>query len=183
MNSKSPLLAVSAACVLLGLGPLAFAETAKRTEPANSAEKTQAEEESGEIRGSWTSGTPAPREAETPAERTAEEQVVDNLDTVDADATSPSSDQAQKAQNAPRNASDRCLVSVVEAVLADRAIRDSGLSIDAQDGVVSLTGTLADQASIDHVRKVVEGIKGVNRVETQLKATRVATSNTEAGPQ
>lgn len=162
MNSKSLLLAVFAACVLLGYGPVASAETetAKRTEPTDTTEK----EESGQIAGSWTSGAPSP-EVDTKAERRAGEQVVDDLDTVLPSATTPSPGQAQ-ADNSSRNASDRCLVSTVAAVLADRTGRDSGLAIDAQDGVVSLAGTLPDLASIEKIGTVVAGIKGVSRVDT-----------------
>jgi osmotically-inducible protein OsmY len=58
-------------------------------------------------------------------------------------------------------------VSTIEAVLdVDGAGRGSDLAIDAQDGVVSLTGTLADQASIEQIRNRVARVKGVNRVDT-----------------
>jgi osmotically-inducible protein OsmY len=163
MNSKSLLPAVFAACVLLGYGPVAFAETEQRAEPADAEENDDSEGS----KESWFSGEASP-DQDTAAERRAEEQVVEGLDPVDAKDTRPSLGQAREENgNEQRSAADRCLVSTIEAVLdVDREGRGSELSIDVQDGVVSLAGTLADQASIQHVRDLLTKVKGVNRVDT-----------------
>ena len=186
MNSKSLLAAIFAACILLGYGPVAPAqvepeETEKRTEPARSDENRESEEsESKGSKESWFSGEASPDE-DTAAERRAEGEVVEGLDPVDPSETRPSPGQArQESDNDSRSAADRCLVSTIEAVLdVDRAGRASGLSVDAQDGVVSLAGTLADQASIEHVRKLVAGVKGVNGVDT----SGLTTSGTASRPE
>ena len=163
MNSKSLLPAVFAACVLLGYGPVAFAETEQRAEPADAEEN----DESEGSKESWFSGEASP-DQDTAAERRAEGDVVEGLDPVDAQDTRPSPGQAREENgNEQRSAADRCLVSTIEAVLdVDREGRASELSVDVEDGVVSLAGTLADQASIEHVRKLVAGVKGVNGVDT-----------------
>lgn len=182
MNSKSQLLAVFAACILLGYGAVASAETPKSAEPADTAKKADSEEanESGEAPESWFSGAAAP-DKDTNEDRREEEEVVDNLDPVDPDETRPSPGQVRQEQarqaEGNRGASDNCLASTIEAVLkVDRAGRDSALSVDAQGGVVTLSGTLADEASIEHVRDLVAGVNGVSRVDT----SGVTTSGTRA---
>lgn len=174
MNSKSLLPAVFAACVLLGYGPVAFAQTEQRAEPADAEEN----DESKGSTESWFSGEASPQE-DTAAERRAGEKIVEDLDPVAASETRPSPGQARpEDENEPRSAADRCLASTIEAVLdVDRAGRSSELSIDVQDGVVSLAGTLSDQASIDHVRNLLTRVKGVNRVDT----SGVTTSGTGPG--
>lgn len=177
MNSKSLFPAIFAVCTLLGYGLVASAdepaEPAEPEQPAATAEPEKGPKpggsahtfQSGKPVESWTSGAPAPDD-ESREERVAETEVVDNLDPVAASETTPSSGQARQ-EDGPRDASDRCLVNTVEAVLdVDRAGRGAELSVDAQDGVVFLTGALDDQASIDHVQKLLAGVKGVNRVDT-----------------
>jgi osmotically-inducible protein OsmY len=186
MNSKSLLAAIFAACVLLAYGPVASAdvasqETDKRTEPARSDKNRESEESESEgSKESWFSGEASPDE-DTAAERRAEQEIVEGLDPVEPGETRPSPGQArQESGNESRSAADRCLASTIEAVLnVDRAGRASGLSVDAQDGVVSLSGTLADQASIEHVRKLVAGVKGVNGVDT----SGLTTSRTASRPE
>ncbi|NGX16550.1 BON domain-containing protein [Wenzhouxiangella sp. XN24] len=164
MNSKSPFLAIFAACLLLAYGPVASAETETRAEPDET-------EDTKEMEGSWFEGSAAP-ERDTPAEERAEDQIIDELDPVAPGKTSPSSGQA-RPENEPRDADDRCLVRTIEAVVdVDSAGRSSELTIDARNGVVSLAGTLPDQASIERVRELVSGVKGVNRVD----ATGLTTS-------
>lgn len=164
MNIKSLLPAVFAACVLLGYGPVASAETEteKRAEPAG-ADENQESEGSDE---SWFSGEASP-DQDTAKEERAEEKVMENLDPVKPSETRPSPGQArQEKEKETHSAADRCLVSTIEAVLdVDRAGRSSELSIDVKGGVVSLTGALADQATIEQVRSRVAKVKGVTRVD------------------
>lgn len=163
MNSKSLLAAIFAACILLGYGPVASAETEKRAEPAGSEEG----QESKGSTESWFSGEASPDE-DTAAEKRAEKEVVEDLDPVDPGETRPSPGQAgREIDPESRSAGDRCLVSTIEAVLdVDGAARGSELAIDAQGGVVSLTGALADQAAIEQVRNRIAKVKGVTRVDT-----------------
>lgn len=167
MNSKPPVSAVFAVCALLGYG-LVAAATPDAPEESPKPGGSEHTLQSGKPVESWTSGAPSPDD-ETKEERIAETEVMDNLDPVAASQTTPSPGQERQAREAsgPRDFSDRCLMNTVEAVLdVDRAGLGSELLIDSQDGVVVLTGELEDQASIDHVRKLLASVKGVNRVDT-----------------
>lgn len=168
MNIKSVFPAIFAACILLGYGPVAFAETEQRAEPAGA-------DDSDEIEGSWFEGAAAP-EPDTAAEERAEDKIVEELEPVDPSETRPSPGQAQASETEPRSAADRCLISTIEAVLdVDREGRSSDVSIDVQGGVVSLRGTLADQAAVEQARTRIERVKGVTRVDASgLTASRTA---------
>lgn len=176
MNIKALLPPVFAMCLFLAHGSVASAQNPAETEKRDEQRAEQADSDDSDdkegLAGSWFEGSAAP-EKETAAEERAEEEVVEELDPVEPGETTPSPGQSEAAdENASsnaneRNASDRCLVSTVEAVLeADRSGRSADLSVDARGGVVSLSGALPDQDSVEHVRKLIGSVKGVSRVET-----------------
>lgn len=186
MNSKPLASTVFVVCALLGSSLVAAAtpeEPEKDPKPGGSEHTLQ----SGKPIESWASGAPSP-DLQTKEGRIAETEVVEKLDPVAANQTTPSAGQERQAreENEQRDSSDRCLINTVEAVLdVDREGRGSELSIDAQEGVVFLTGTLEDASSIDHVQKLLAGVKGVNRVDTSglttsSAATAAPTSTTTA---
>ncbi len=180
MNSKSLLTVVFAACMLLGYGPVAFAQTDASAETEKRAEPTEADDDQ-EIEGSWFEGESAP-EPDTAKEQRTQDKVMEDLDPVKPSETSPSPGQTrQENEKETFSAADRCLVSTIEAVLdVDRAGRGSELSINAKDGVVSLSGTLADQ-SIEQVRSRVARVKGVTRVDTSGLTTSATRPGKDSG--
>lgn len=171
MNIKALLPPVFAMYLFLAPGSVAFAQNPAETDKRDEQRAEQADSDDSEdtdgFKGSWFEGSAAPAK-ETPAEEQAGEDVVESLDPVEPDETTESSGQARPDNGqGSRSFDDRCLASTIEAVLdVDRAGRSSELTIDAQGGVVSLTGTLQDQASIEHIRDLISGVKGVNRVDT-----------------
>ena len=117
---------------------------------------------------SWTGSTPDQPEAEgvnAGTDSTAGREIVQDIDTVDPAKTSPSAGQSRVDPS--RDAADRCLVRVVEAVLhVDGIGKDAELVVDSKDGVIVLEGELPTQEAVDHMQQLLAGVEGVNSVDT-----------------
>jgi hyperosmotically inducible periplasmic protein len=65
---------------------------------------------------------------------------------------------------------DKTLTARVnEALARDKAFSTSGVEADAQNGVVTLTGTVTSQSDIDRAVQIVRRIDGVQDVDSKLK--------------
>lgn len=114
---------------------------------------------------SWTGSTPDEPKEDVVAEDSERREAVKDLETVDPGETTASADQSRADPS--RNAADRCLVRVVEAVLhADRIGKDAELTVDSREGVIVLEGELPNREAVDHVQQLVAGLEGVNGVDT-----------------
>ena len=57
-------------------------------------------------------------------------------------------------------------------IAADSSSKDASVAVTTTNGVVVLTGTMATQDAIDHVKAVAEKVKDVKSVDTSaLKVT------------
>jgi hyperosmotically inducible periplasmic protein len=54
-------------------------------------------------------------------------------------------------------------------LLATKDVSGTDVKVETKDGVVSLTGNVATQAEADRAKQVASQIKGVVRVDSQLK--------------
>lgn len=61
---------------------------------------------------------------------------------------------------------------VKSAFLADSDLKSMGISVDSNDGEVTLTGTLANQAQIDRAVSVASSVSGVKSVRNRLAIKR-----------
>lgn len=70
--------------------------------------------------------------------------------------------------------SDTWITTKIKSVLlADSEAKGLDVKVDTKDGVVTLEGTLANQAAVDHVVALARDVEGVKRVNaTALTATR-----------
>jgi hyperosmotically inducible periplasmic protein len=77
------------------------------------------------------------------------------------------SSSAAVASSAEPAASDiRITTAVKSEIAADSSSKDSNVGVSTTNGVVVLTGTLATQDAIDHVKSVAENVKDVKSVDT-----------------
>lgn len=68
--------------------------------------------------------------------------------------------------------SDTALTAKLKAELvADDQLKHTDISVTTNNGVVSLTGTVATQAESDHASTVVQGADGVKTVSNKLRVT------------
>lgn len=115
---------------------------------------------------SWTSKTPEKSEEEVDEGTDARErkEAVKDIETVDPEDTTASAGQSRVDPS--RDAADRCLVRVVEAVLqVDKISKDAELTVDSKGGVIMLEGELPNQEAVDHVQQLLADLEGVNSVD------------------
>jgi hyperosmotically inducible protein len=66
----------------------------------------------------------------------------------------------------------RITAAVKSEIAADSSSKDANVGVTTTNGVVALTGSMATQDAIDHVRGVAEKVKDVKSVDTSaLKIT------------
>lgn len=83
------------------------------------------------------------------------------------------------ASGAPLSASesdDRIETSFAESYVYRTFLKDDSVSTDAKDGVVTLTGTVADESHKALAQDTVAGLPGVKRVENKLETKAEAAS-------
>lgn len=74
------------------------------------------------------------------------------------------------AGDAKELAGDAATTARVKSVLAaDARLSALAIEVDTQDGVVKLTGSTADDAARRRATELVQGVKGVSKVDNQLK--------------
>lgn len=66
------------------------------------------------------------------------------------------------------DADDRVESSFKQSYVYKTFLKDEGLKVDAKDGVVTLTGTVADESHKSLARETAAGLPGVTRVDDQL---------------
>jgi hyperosmotically inducible protein len=98
---------------------------------------------------------------------------VDGVQNVDELPTSPSatSDTAADAQegatsNEPVGSDSRITAELKSQFAADSISKNVDIGVSTKQGVVVLTGTLATQDAIDHVKNVAEKVEDVKSVDT-----------------
>ena len=83
-----------------------------------------------------------------------------------------SSTEPVASSSAPVASDIRITSAVKSEIAADSSSKDANVGVTTTNGVVVLTGTLATQAAIDHVKGVAEKVKDVKSVDTSaLKLT------------
>jgi osmotically-inducible protein OsmY len=69
-------------------------------------------------------------------------------------------------------AGDAAVTARVKTTLgADAKLSALDINVDTKDGVVKLTGTAPDKAARNHATELVKGVKGVSKVDNQLKTS------------
>ena len=71
------------------------------------------------------------------------------------------------AQNT--SSDDRIYDAVRQRLANDPDVKGADLDVAVKDGVVTIKGTVNDQRAKDKAEKIVKKVKGVTRVENQLK--------------
>jgi osmotically-inducible protein OsmY len=75
------------------------------------------------------------------------------------------------AGDARELAGDAAVTARVKTTLAaDARLSAVDINVDTQDGVVTLKGRAPDEAARKHATELVKGVKGVSKVDNQLKA-------------
>jgi hyperosmotically inducible protein len=124
--------------------------------------------------------TPPPAPAAPAAPAVDSTQTATAANSATAPAPSPAADSATPAA-APADTAgvDSKITDEVKSRLAaDNVSKDANISVTTNQGVVVLTGTLASQDAVDHVREVARNVQDVKSVDTSaLKVVSVA-SNT-----
>ncbi len=101
------------------------------------------------------------------AQRSAESlaKSVDGVKSVDDELTTPTSN--TKGANARHGTSDAWITTKVKSeLMADSVSKGIDVKVVTTRGVVVLTGKLASQNAIDHVKHVTEAVDGVKSVDT-----------------
>lgn len=76
------------------------------------------------------------------------------------------------ATDAKELAGDAAVTARVKTTLAaDAKLSALDINVDTKDGVVTLKGTAPDAAARKHATDLVQGVKGVGKVDNQLKAS------------
>lgn len=76
------------------------------------------------------------------------------------------------AGDAKELAGDAAVTARVKTTLAaDASLSALDINVDTKDGVVKLTGTAPDSAARNRATEVVKGLKGVSKVDNQLKTS------------
>jgi osmotically-inducible protein OsmY len=74
------------------------------------------------------------------------------------------------AGEAKELAGDAAVTARVKTTLAaDAKLSALDINVDTQNGVVKLSGTAPDEAARKHATELVKGVKGVSKVDNQLK--------------
>ena len=116
-------------------------------------------------------GSASSSDAKSTAEKLA--SGVDGVKSVDDELKTPSSTSTvgtkvdKAAAKTKRVASDSWITTKVKSeIMADSVSKGFDVSVTTTHGVVVLTGTLASQDAIDHVKNLTEKVKGVKSVDT-----------------
>ncbi len=124
-------------------------------------------------------GSASGSDAKSTAEKLA--SGVDGVKSVDDDLQTSSSTSTvgtkmeKAAHKTKRVASDSWITTKVKSeIMADSVSKGFDVSVTTTHGVVVLTGTLASQDAIDHVKVLTEKVKGVKSVDTS--ALRIAST-------
>jgi len=108
-------------------------------------------------------GTATGSKAERAAESLAKS--VDGVKSVDDELTTPTS--GGKAATAKHGTSDTWITTKVKSeLLADSVSKGFDVTVVTTHGIVALSGKLASQQAIDHVKHVTEAVDGVKSVDT-----------------
>jgi osmotically-inducible protein OsmY len=59
---------------------------------------------------------------------------------------------------------------VKTAIMKDKALKSTEINVETANGVVQLSGFVAQPADIAHAEKVAAGVKGVKSVKNDIKA-------------
>lgn len=69
----------------------------------------------------------------------------------------------------PANSDDRIYDLVRQKLANDPDVKGGGLDVTVKSGVVTLKGTVHDAHAKDKAEKITKKVKGVTRVDNQLK--------------
>lgn len=116
-------------------------------------------------------GTASSADAKSAAETIA--RSVDGVKSVEDDLKAPSiahdvsSSTHKAAKEIKRVMSDSWITTKVKSeIAADSLSKGFDVSVTTKHGVVALSGILASEQAVDHVKRIVEKVKGVKRVDT-----------------
>lgn len=109
-----------------------------------------------------------------PAATTADTTAEQNYDNAVADARQGTEDMGttleQKADQAGQAIDDAAITTTIKGkYLADDTLKGLDISVDTDQGVVMLTGSVQDQAARDHATDIAKGVDGVVSVNNELK--------------
>lgn len=108
-------------------------------------------------------GTATGSKAQYAAESLAKS--VDGVKSVDDELTTPTG--GGKVATAKQGTSDAWITTQVKSeLMGDSVLKDHHVKVVTTDGAVVLTGTLANQDAIDHVKEVTGKVAGVKSVDT-----------------
>jgi BON domain len=80
--------------------------------------------------------------------------------------SSPTDDQRMGTSTEPAASDSQITTDVKSQLAGDSLSKDVNIGVSTTDGVVTLTGTLANQTTIDHVKDVAGRVKDVKSVDT-----------------
>ena len=117
-----------------------------------------------------TGGAPAtPPPAASPAPQTPAAPAPDTSNAAPPPSGAPSSTAPDAAKSAGDAVGDTVITGKVKAaLLADSNVKGTDISVETNQGDVTLSGTAASQAQIDDAVRIARGIDGVKNVENKL---------------
>jgi len=110
-----------------------------------------------------TSGKPA---AETVTNSIDPVKSADELATMPSSSSSPAHDQKAGTSTEFAVSDSQITTNVKSEIAGDSLSKDLDIGVTTTDGVVALTGSLASQGAIDHVKDVAGKVKDVKSVDT-----------------
>ena len=147
--------------------------TARRSDSAaDSSEKPAAATAAGSADGGKSVDVPATPSAPSGMAANAPEVAMGSEPAASSPEPAASSAAPVASSSAPAASDIRITTAVKSEIAADSSSKDAKLGVTTTNGIVVLTGTLATQDAIDHVKGVAEKVQDVKSVDTSaLKIT------------